>query len=122
MHELSIATMLFEQVKRHTPPGARVLGAKVLIGPMQGIEPESLRFGWDVVWREDGSEVPQLTLDLPGWRLKCGECGRQWESPELYVACECGSATPQAIGGSELQLVSIEVTEPEAGDAGGERR
>jgi hydrogenase nickel incorporation protein HypA/HybF len=114
MHELSIATALFEQVKRHTPPGAQVLKARVLIGPMQGIEPDSLRFGWEAVWREDGENVPELVLDLPQWKLKCNECGREWESPELYVACECGSALASPIGGGELQLVSIEVTDLES--------
>ncbi len=115
MHELSIATALFEQVKRHTPPGAQVLKARVLIGPMQGIEPESLRFGWEAVWRNDGAEtVPELALELPGWKLKCTDCGREWESPELYVTCQCGSAIISPVGGGELQLVSIEVTDPEA--------
>lgn len=117
MHELSIAAMLYEQVKRHTPAGERVLRVNVLIGPMQGIEPESLKFGWDVLCKDDGlAETPELMLNLPGWKLRCGECGREWESPELYVVCECGSATAEAVGGSELQLVSIEVTEPTTGE------
>ena len=110
MHELSIATALYEQVKRHTPPGAQVLRVNVLIGPMQGIEPESLKFGWDAVWQDEAYK-PELLLDLPGWKLTCSECGREWESPELYVACECGSATPVVKGGGELQLMSIEVNE-----------
>lgn len=113
MHELSIATMLYEQVKGHTPPGASVLRVNVLIGPMQAIEPESLKFGWDVLCKNDGrSDAPELILNLPGWKLHCRECGREWESPELYAECQCGSATPEAIGGAELQLISIEINEP----------
>jgi hydrogenase nickel incorporation protein HypA/HybF len=113
MHELSIATSLFEQVQRHTPPATRVSSLRVRIGPMQGIEPDSLRFGWEVVWKQgqaDGSApVPELALELLPWRLTCPQCSRKWESAELYVACECGCATPAVEGGSELQLVSIEV-------------
>lgn len=115
MHELSIATALYEQVKRHTPAGAVVRQARVLIGPMQGIEPDSLRFGWEATWKQDGrqgqnaQEVPELVLDLPGWKLSCPQCSRKWESPELYVSCECGCATPAVDGGAELQLISIEV-------------
>src|SRR5450759_4558525 len=113
MHELSIATSLFEQVQRHTPPAARVSSLRIRIGPMQGIEPDSLRFGWEVVWKQehaDGSlSVPELLLEMLPWRLSCPQCSRKWESAELYVACECGCATPAVEGGSELQLVSIEV-------------
>ncbi len=119
MHELSIATALFDQVRRHTPAGARVLRARVLIGPMQGIEPESLKFGWQAVWSESGSEAPELVLDLPGWKLNCRDCGREWESPELYAQCTCGSATAEAVGGAELQLISIDVTDT-AEQGGGE--
>ena len=109
MHELSIATMLYEQVKRHTPPGSRVRSVRVLIGPMQGIEPESLRFGWDVTCRADDADVPELVLNLPGWKLHCEKCGHQWESPDLYVTCQCGNPLPHPEGGAELQLISIEV-------------
>ncbi len=111
MHELSIATALFEQVRRHTPAGCVVRSARVLIGPMQGIEPESLQFGWKVTWGQDGQAIPELVLELPGWKLTCPKCGKKWESPELYVSCECGCATPGVEGGSELQLISIDVDE-----------
>lgn len=111
MHELSIAASLYEQVQRHTPPGARVCNLRLRIGPMQGIEPDSLRFGWEAVWKEDQPTVPvpELVLELLPWRLSCPQCSRKWESAELYVACECGCATPSPEGGSELQLISIEV-------------
>src|SRR5512133_661727 len=112
MHELSIAAALYEQVKSHTPPGARVTSAKVLIGPMQGIEPESLRMGWEATWRQEGGHVPELLLELPLWKLSCPQFSRRWESVELYVACEWGGATPRVQGGAELQLISIEVEEP----------
>lgn len=115
MHELSIATSLYEQVKRHTPPKARVNSLRLRIGPMQGIEPDSLRFGWEAVWKEDhptnSAPVPELVLEMLPWQLTCPQCARKWESAELYVACECGCATPAVDGGSELQLVSIEVEE-----------
>jgi hydrogenase nickel incorporation protein HypA/HybF len=113
MHELSIATSLYEQVKRHTPPGARVTSLRLRIGPMQGIEPDSLRFGWEAVWKEDhpadSAPVPDLLLEMVPWHLTCPQCQRTWDSPELYVACQCGCATPAVTGGSELQLLSIEV-------------
>lgn len=112
MHELSIASSLYAQVKRHTPPGAVVRQVKVLIGPMQGIEPDSLQLGWEATCREDHITPPQLLLELPGWKLACPQCQRRWESPELYVACTCGCATPKVEGGAELQLISIEVENP----------
>ena len=112
MHELSIATSLYEQVKRHTPPGATVTSIRLRVGPMQGIEPDSLRFGWEAVCQEENANVPELMLEMLPWRLFCPQCSRKWESQELYVVCQCGCATPQVEGGSELQLISIEVEEP----------
>lgn len=112
MHELSIAEALREQVKAHTPAGSRVVRVNVLIGPMQGVEPDSLRFGWEAVCREsglDGAGVPELVLEMPPFQLKCQECGRAWESRDMYVACECGSAIPLVSGGDELRLTSIDV-------------
>jgi hydrogenase nickel incorporation protein HypA/HybF len=111
MHELSIASALFEQVKSHTPSGTVVRSVKLRIGPMQGIEPDSLRFGWEAVCQEQGVKTPQLDLECLLWRLTCPDCSRRWESPELYVACACGCATPVPEGGSELQLLSIDVEE-----------
>jgi len=109
MHELSIATALFEQVLEHTPENARVLSATVRIGAMQGIEPDSLRFAWELLWRDRPQSVPGLKLDLLPWELTCHACGRKWQSEEIGVVCQCGNQTPQANGGSELQLISIEV-------------
>ena len=67
MHELSIATSLYEQVKRHTPPGATVTSIRLRIGPMQGIEPDSLRFGWEAVCQEENANVPELMLEMLPW-------------------------------------------------------
>lgn len=117
MHELSIASALFEQVKHHTPPGTVVRSVKLRIGPMQGIEPDSLRFGWEAVCQEQGTPVPRLELECLPWRLTCPDCSRSWESPELYVACACGCATPIPNGGSELQLLSIDVDESSTPEA-----
>lgn len=112
MHELSIASSLYDQVKRHTPPGAVVQRVQVLIGPMQAIEPDSLRFTWEAICLDEGAAVPELVLDQPGWKLTCPECDRCWQSQEMYVACDCGCATPRVEGGAELQLLSIDVENP----------
>jgi hydrogenase nickel incorporation protein HypA/HybF len=112
MHELSIAESLAELVRRHTPQGMRVRSLTVRIGPMQGIEPESLEFGWKAV--TDGTDLAgaQLVMELLRWELSCPDCGRRWESDDLYVACVCGCATPRPQGGDELDLMSIEAEDP----------
>src|SRR4051812_47503956 len=94
MHELSIASALFDQVQRHVPPGSIVTSVRLRIGPMQAIEPDSLRMGWEAVCLDQNAKVPELQLEMLKWRLSCPDCGRSWESDELYAACECGCATP----------------------------
>lgn len=114
MHELSIASAIFQRMQAHTPAGTQVRSVRLLIGPMQGIDPDSLRFGWEALCRQAGLTPPQLEMDLPGWKLICPHCSRRWESKELYATCACGCATPTVEGGAELQLISLEVVDEQS--------
>jgi len=109
MHELSIAQSLLEQVQRHTPPGQRVTSLLVRVGAKQGIDPDSLKWSWELVARETPAQGATMELQMLPWQLLCPECHRRWESLELLVSCECGCATPSAEGSSELALLSIDV-------------
>lgn len=118
MHELSIAQSLAEQVERHTPPGQRVLSLRVRVGARQGIDPDSLKWSWELVAQGTLAQGAAMELEMLPWQLSCPVCSRQWKSLELLVACECGCATPSAEGSAELALISLEV-EPTAVEAAG---
>ena len=109
MHELSIAEALVERVIAHTPRGGVVRRVRVRVGPMRGIEPESMQWGWKAATLGTECEGAELDLDLLPWQLTCPQCHRQWTSPELYVSCQCGCDTPGPDGGDELDLMSMDV-------------
>jgi hydrogenase nickel incorporation protein HypA/HybF len=113
MHELSIAQSLYEMVQRHTPAGGLVRRVRVKAGPMRGIEPQSLQWAWQAVLQTTQMNGAVLELDLPRWRLKCDQCGREWDSDDLYVSCDCGHPRPSPQGGDDLILLSMDVDLPE---------
>jgi hydrogenase nickel incorporation protein HypA/HybF len=115
MHELSIAQSLAEQVARHTPPGHRLVSMRLRIGARQGVDPDSLKWSWEMVAQGTPMQGSALDIEMLPWRFRCPQCQRQWEGLELLVACECGCATPAAEASADLTLLSLEV-EPLAGD------
>ncbi len=109
MHELSIADSLMEQVRRHTPGGKRLQTVRLRIGAKQGIDPESLKMAWEVTVARTALAGAKLEVEYLPWQLTCPQCQRKWESPEVFVECQCGCATPLAEGSGELTLLSLDV-------------
>ncbi len=112
MHEFHLAEALADQVRKVAPSQATVTDVQVRLGPQRVVEPESLRMGWESVTLKTPLEGVALDIDQEQWSLLCSECGRSWTSETRFVACPCG-ATPKAMGGDDLQLVSITVVEPD---------
>lgn len=109
MHELSIAQALVEQVRRHTPDGKRLRSAQLRIGAKQGIDPESLKMAWEVTLTGTALAGAVLEIQWLPWQLTCPDCGRRWTGDDVFVACQCGCATPTADGSGELTLLSLDV-------------
>jgi hydrogenase nickel incorporation protein HypA/HybF len=114
VHEFSIAQALAGQVLRYAPPSGRVRGVKIRVGPLRGIEPESLRMCWEAVTIGTPIAESVLDVDLRQWSIRCPTCGRSWDSPVPFVTCTCGEAEPVPQGGDELDLVSLTVDEDAA--------
>jgi Zn finger protein HypA/HybF involved in hydrogenase expression len=71
--------------------------------------PEAMQMGWGAVIGGTKCEGAKLVLDLLKWQMACDQCGRKWESEDVYVECSCGCATPHPVGGDELDLMSMDV-------------
>jgi len=112
VHEFSIADALAEQVARHAPPG-RVTRVEMRAGARRGLEPEAMHLCWQAVTAETPLAGSELVVELLPWTIACDACGRRWESPEAFVECACGNASPLPDGTDELRLVAISV---ETGD------
>lgn len=114
MHEFSIATALVELVGQYAPAGSTVRSVRVRAGAMRSIEPMAMQWAWQAATADSPYHDATLELNVLPWTLQCTQCGREWSADEPYEPCTCGSGDTQPIAGAELQLMSLEVDEPDA--------
>lgn len=104
----SILRVLEEQARAQDY--ARVRLVRLEIGNLAGVEPEAMRFGFDVVKRGTLAEDARLEIiSVPGqaWCLPCGETV---SIQRRFDACpRCGGYQLQVTGGEELRIKELEV-------------
>lgn len=112
MHEMalceSILGILEEQAR--TQAYSRVRRVRLEVGALSCVEPEALRFNFEVVTRGSLAEGASLELiDAPG-QAWCLWCCQTVEVTGLLDACpQCGSHQTQVTGGDQLQIRELEV-------------
>ncbi|HVT82902.1 MAG TPA: hydrogenase maturation nickel metallochaperone HypA, partial [Phycisphaerae bacterium] len=74
MHELSIAEALLDQVRRHLPPGSRVLTIRVEAGARRCIEEQALNLAWEALTQDTDLANSRLELATLPWTLRCNTC------------------------------------------------
>ncbi|MGA3065527.1 MAG: hydrogenase maturation nickel metallochaperone HypA [Tepidisphaeraceae bacterium] len=109
MHELSIAEAILDLARRSVPRGATLRSVRIVAGPMRAIDPDCMQIAWQGL----GQANIALNLSILPWQMQCAACGLQWEQTDLPQQCPCGSTHVRPLGGDELQLLSIEVDDPE---------
>jgi hydrogenase nickel incorporation protein HypA/HybF len=122
MHELSIAQSVLEAVRAEAArrPGARVCKVGLRVGELAGLEPEALRFGFEVLVRGTDLEPLQLEIEHCPQRQRCPQCGNEFNVRDYEVTCpKCGTAGTVCIGGDELEIAYLEIEEEalKAGDS-----
>jgi hydrogenase nickel incorporation protein HypA/HybF len=112
MHEMSLAEGVMQLVEEtaRREKASRVKLVVLEIGKMSSVEPEALRFCFDVVTKGGIADGATLEIDrVPGagW---CMQCAVTVPMEELYGACpQCGSYQVQATGGTEMRVREIEI-------------
>ena len=112
MHELSLAEALIELVEEESRKlaSAHVRIVRLEIGAVAAVEPEAMRFCFDVVAR--GTSADGAVLDIitvPG-RGRCLECQSEIEVYERQALCPaCGAARIEVISGDAMRLKELEV-------------
>ena len=114
MHELSIAQSVLEAVRAEAGrrPGVRVCKVGLRVGELAGLDPEALRFGFEVLVR--GSELGALQLEIEHCpqRQRCPQCGNEFVARNYEITCPgCGAARTECIGGDELEIAYLEIEE-----------
>ena len=112
MHEMSLAEGIIELVESTARrEHARKVGLVVLeIGQLSSVEPEALRFCFDVVTRGSMAEGAALEIvEVPGagW---CMVCSQTVPIRERFAACpRCGSHQIQPTAGTEMRVREIAI-------------
>jgi hydrogenase nickel incorporation protein HypA/HybF len=113
VHELSIASALVATVEKHAD-GRSVAVVNLRVGTLRQVVPDSLEFYFDFVTKGTVCEGARLETEVVPARLRCDECGDEWQLVEPLFRCACGSTDVEIVAGNELEVESIEIEEDEA--------
>ncbi|PWR23125.1 hydrogenase maturation nickel metallochaperone HypA [Zavarzinia compransoris] len=110
MHELSI-TRNIVAIVGEAAKGRPVGTVTLEIGMLSGVLAEAIAFCFEIVAEGTAAEGARLDIrQVPG-RARCGDCGQEFDTPDLFTPCPCGSRNVTRIAGEELKIRSIELKE-----------
>ncbi len=112
MHEMALAESILQLIEDAAARDdfQRVKGVWLEVGALSSVEPEALRFCFDVVTRNslaDGAKLEIIDLPGTGWCLKCSTSVPMTET--LGACPRCGSHQLQVTGGTEMRVKELEV-------------
>ena len=112
MHEMS----LMESVREIVDEAARANGAsrvaavRLRIGALAAVDPEALRFAFDVVMRGGPAEAATLEIASTPGAAWCWDCTRSVALGAGEVACpECGGHRLEITAGTEMRVHEIDL-------------
>jgi Zn finger protein HypA/HybF involved in hydrogenase expression len=84
----------------------------VTVGPLAGIWPDALQFGFEELARQQGFSKVALVVRKTPAVCVCAACGKRYETEDVHSGCiACGSLARCIESGAEFQMDSIEVEE-----------
>lgn len=111
MHELSIADALLAIVTEHSA-GRRVRRVDVEVGHLRQVVPSALSFAFELLAAGTSAEGAELVLHEIPLRTRCGACGAETHHQRFPLVCgRCAGTELQIVGGEELRVESIEVSD-----------
>lgn len=115
MHELSLAqrmiAIMCDTAREHG--GQRVIAARLILGALTAVEPETLKFAFEIASRDTCAAGCKLEIVKVPLRLRCRRCAHVHEAEDLLIPCPaCQAQGHEIVEGRELRLESIEIDEP----------
>ncbi|MCG9889524.1 MAG: hydrogenase maturation nickel metallochaperone HypA [Thermosynechococcaceae cyanobacterium MS004] len=81
------------------------------VGDLSGVEPDALRFAFDVVTQGTIAEQAQLIIETFPTLCYCNVCQIEFRPMELGYECPtCQTWSTSILQGKELELASLEVS------------
>jgi hydrogenase nickel incorporation protein HypA/HybF len=113
MHELSVASAILNTAVKHAEERP-VSVVSLRVGRLRQAVPDSLRFYFEIVARDTLCEHAELRIAEIEVRLRCEDCGQEWQPSVPAFRCpDCGAADVAVTAGEELEVDYIEVQEQE---------
>lgn len=113
MHEISLCEGLVQSILSELdklPTGTRLLKARVVVGALRQIVPESLQFAYETMTQENRAKGSRLELIIKPLSGRCRQCSWEGEFLERIFHCpKCESGNVELTGGKELYLDSLEI-------------
>lgn len=111
MHELGITQTIVAIVAEHAG-GNLVKRVTLEIGQLSAVEPDAIRFCFDVCCQGTVLEGATLEIiEIPGLG-RCRHCGAAVPLTQPFGICDrCGSVKLDIVGGEELKIKEMEVDE-----------
>ena len=110
MHEVGIARDVIDIVERTAKDsGLRAVSSVVLeIGKLSGVEPEALRFAFELIRQGTVLEHAQISIEEPPLLLYCTQCDREYSAEVYDPLCPvCGGASYEVRQGMDMLVKSI---------------
>lgn len=112
MHELSVTESILNAAISHAQKvnAKKVTDLNLVIGTLSSIVDDSVQFYWDMISQGTICEGSQLHFNRINARLRCLDCGNEYElESELQPCPRCGSMNIKILSGDEFRLESIEI-------------
>jgi hydrogenase nickel incorporation protein HypA/HybF len=112
MHELSLLENVRKILEDHavSQKFSKVIKVTLEIGTLTCVEPDALRFGFDVVMNGSLAENAELTISQIAELGICQQCGLQVEMETLFDPCpHCGSTFVEIIQGADMKVKDLTV-------------
>lgn len=112
MHEMSLCQGILEilESQAKTQNYSKVKCVYLEIGKLSSIEPDALRFGFDIVMKNslaDNARLEIIEIDGKAW---CFDCGQTIIIEQRYDPCPlCGSVKLQINEGEQMRIKELEV-------------
>lgn len=112
MHEMSICEGLLMAVQdaARTEGFTRVTRLRLEIGRFAGVEPDALRFGFDVVMKGSPAEDAELVLIEEPGAAWCFDCAETVPIADRLDPCPgCGGVRLRPTAGMDMRIKDMEV-------------
>ncbi|MFO7950104.1 MAG: hydrogenase maturation nickel metallochaperone HypA [Candidatus Fermentibacteraceae bacterium] len=114
MHELSLSQAIIDRIGQSLEEGDTVMEIGMTVGRLSCVNPASLEFCLDALMEEAGMGSPKIVIDRTPARLRCRECGSEFETDDMYTPCPgCGAMAREVLSGRDLVVDYVRVESPD---------